>query len=82
MYRDLLKRCPIDARVYVVPLPARIRSFVCEKDDCITICINEALSEDARLKAYRHELYHLEHDDLHSELPTGLLEIRAHKMTE
>ena len=77
--QSLSKRCPIDARVYVVPLPPRIRSFVCEKDNYITICINESLSDEARLRAYEHELYHLAHDDLHSDLPTGLIEIRAHK---
>ena len=82
MSRNSLKRCPTDARVYLVPLPPRIRSFVCEKDNYITICINESLSPDARRRAYEHELYHLEHDDLHSDLPTGLIEIKAHKATD
>jgi hypothetical protein len=52
---------------------------MCEKDNYITICINEALSDDAKRRAYEHELWHLEHDDLYSDLPTGLIEIRAHK---
>lgn len=77
--QSLSKRNLTDVRVYVVPLPPRIKSFICERNGYITICINECLSEDARVKAYEHELYHLEHDDLHSDLPTGLLEIRAHK---
>ena len=79
MSQSLLKKCPIDVSVYVVPLPPRIKSFICERNGYVTICINESLSPDARRRAYEHELYHLEHDDLHSDLPTGLIEIRAHK---
>lgn len=69
-------------RVYVIPMPPRIKSFVCDRDGFITICVNECLSREAKIKAYEHELWHLEHDDLHSDLPTGLLEIRAHEMTD
>ena len=77
--RSLSKRNLTDVRVYVVPLPPRIKSFICERNGYVTICINECLSEDARVKAYEHEIYHLEHDDLHSDLSTGLIEIRAHE---
>ena len=80
--RSLSKRNLTDARVYVVPLPPRIKSFICERNGYVTICINECLSEDARVKAYEHEMYHLEHDDLHSDLSTGLIEIRAHEQTK
>lgn len=31
------------------------------------------------MRAYKHEIDHLENDDLHSDLPTGLIEIRAHR---
>ena len=77
--QSLSKRNLTDVRVYVVPLPPRIKSFICERNGYVTICINECLSEDARVKAYEHEMYHLEHDDLHSDLSTGLIEIRAHE---
>ena len=80
--RSLSKRNLTDVRVYVVPLPPRIKSFICERNGYVTICINECLSEDARIKAYEHEMYHLEHDDLHSDLSTGLIEIRAHEQTK
>ena len=80
--QSLSKRNLTDVRVYVVPLPPRIKSFICERNGYVTICINECLSEDARVKAYEHEMYHLEHDDLHSELSTGLIEIRAHEQTK
>ena len=80
--RNLSKRNPTDMRVYVVPLPPRIKSFICERNGYVTICINESLSPDARRRAYEHEMYHLEHDDLHSDLPTGLIEIRAHEMID
>lgn len=77
--RNSLKKCPTNMRVYVIPMPPRVKSFLCLRNDFYTICINECLSPEARQKAYEHELWHLEHDDLHSDLPTDLLEIRAHK---
>ena len=79
LLQNSLKKCPTDTRVYIVPLPPRIKSFLVKRNDFYTICVNECLSPEARMKAYEHELWHLEHDDLHSDLPTGLIEIRAHK---
>lgn len=76
--QTLLRSAQTDVRVYVIPMPPRVKSFLCLRNDFYTICINECLSPEARRKALKHELWHLEHDDLHSDLPTGLLEIRAH----
>ena len=49
------------------------------KDDFYTIIIDESLSPEARMKAYRHELEHIESGDFDSEEDTGIIEIRAHK---
>lgn len=66
-------------RIYCLPIPGRIRSYVVRKDDWFTVVINEALSPDARMRAYRHELDHIERGDFDSEEDTGLIEIRAHE---
>ncbi len=69
-------------RTHVIAMPARIKSFVVRKDDWYTICINECLCQEARLKAYKHELWHIEHEDFDTDKPTGLLEIKAHEMED
>lgn len=73
-----MRECFENIRVYVVPMPSRIRSYVVRKDGFYTICINEAMNDAARLRAYEHEMYHIGNGDFESELSTGLLEIRAH----
>ena len=66
-------------RIYCLPIPGRIRSYVVRKDGWYTVVVNEALSPDARMRAYRHELDHIERGDFDSEEDTGLIEIRAHE---
>lgn len=66
-------------RIYCLPIPGRIRSYVVRKDDFYTIIIDESLSPSARMKAYRHELEHIENGDFDSDESTGIIEIRAHK---
>lgn len=80
MLQNSLKRCPDNIRTYVISMPSRIRSFVVRKDGWYTICINETLCERARLEAYKHEIDHIMRGDFDSDLPTGLIEIRAHEM--
>ena len=66
-------------RIYCLPIHGKIKSYVVRKDDFFTIVINEALSPEARMKAYRHELDHIENDDFDSDESTGMIEIRAHR---
>ena len=66
-------------RIFCLPIPGRIQSYVVRKDDWYTIIINEALSPEARMRAYHHELDHIEHGDFDSEEDTGMIEIRAHR---
>lgn len=79
MSKKLSTGCFEDVNVYIVQLPPRIQSFVVRKDGVYTICISEALSEEARMKAYRHERFHIENGDFDSNLPTSMVEIRAHR---
>lgn len=66
-------------RIYCIPISGRIKSYVVKKDDFYTIVVNEALSQEARIRAYHHELDHIEHGDFDSDESTGMIEIRAHR---
>ena len=77
MSQDLLKNFQIN--IYCLPIPSKIKSFVVRKDDWYTIIINDSLSPEARMKAYHHELDHIERGDFDSEEDTGMIEIRAHR---
>ena len=77
MSQNLLRNYQINIRI--MPLPGKIQSFVVYKDDFYTIVVNECLNQNARMRAYRHELDHIENGDFESDLPTGMIEIRAHK---
>ena len=77
MLQNLSKNFQI--RIYCLPIPGRIRSYVVRKDDFYTIIIDESLSPEARMKAYRHELEHIENGDFDSDESTGIIEIRANK---
>jgi len=77
---NLSKKCQTEnIRTYIISMPPKIQSFVVRKDGFYTICINEALCPEARMKAYRHEVDHITRGDFESDTPTGLLEIRAHR---
>jgi hypothetical protein len=43
-----------------------------------TIVINENLCQAKRIKAYRHEMYHIEHDDFFSGRDVSDIEREAH----
>lgn len=77
MSQNSLRNYQINIRI--LPLPGKIQSFVVYKDDFYTIVVNECLNDAARMKAYRHELDHIENGDFESDLSTGMIEIRAHK---
>lgn len=77
MLQNSLKNYQINIRI--LPLPGKIQSFVVYKDDFYTIVVNECLNQNARMRAYRHELDHIENGDFESDLPTGMIEIRTHK---
>lgn len=52
-----------DVRTVLWPLSGRVKGFTVVMEDFVTIVINEALSPDARLRAYKHEVGHIERGD-------------------
>ena len=60
-------------------LPTTIRGFTRENIDCYVIVINARMSEEMRRKTYRHELKHIENDDLASDKDIGIIETLRHK---
>ena len=65
-------------RVRLEALPAHIRAFCVEKEDWFTIVINADLSPSERLKAFEHEIQHIEKDDFHSFETVDEIERRSH----
>ena len=83
MLQNLLKKCLTDnVRAYRVAMPMSIRSYVVRKDDWYTIIVNESLSPEAQVEACGHEVDHINRGDFDSDEPTGLIEIRAHRLSE
>lgn len=70
-----------DISVSVVPMPVKLRAYTVYTDDHYTIIINDRLSPDGRMRAYKHELFHIMNGDFEGGEPTGLIEIRAHAST-
>lgn len=52
-----------DIRVYVVPLKGKVRGAAVYMDGFFTILINEALSPEARMRTYKHEMEHIQGGD-------------------
>lgn len=64
-------------------MPPKVRSFVRENDvDDYTVVINARLSRETQLRVLRHEVQHLEHDDISSKEAVDRIETYAHKITE
>ena len=68
-----------DINTILYPLPMQVKGFAVLKDSVITIVINENLSPEARLEAYQHEIYHIEHDDFYSDKDINEIENEAHR---
>ena len=67
----------------VTDMPPKVRSFVRENDvDDYTVVINARLSRETQLRVLRHEVHHLEHDDIDKEETADRLEMYAHKVAE
>lgn len=64
--------------VRLLDMPASVGGFIKESPDgFVNIYINARHSWKGQRKAYRHELRHAEHDDLHSTEPLEVIEARA-----
>ena len=64
---------------YITPMPGRIRSYTVRKDEYYTIVVNENLSTEARMAAYKHELDHINRGDFEQKGSADLIEIFAHE---
>ena len=62
----------IEGLDYVVRLldlkTSRVDGCVVNTLDCPTVIINERISRKRQKAALKHELYHLEHDDLYNDV--------------
>ena len=67
-----------DITVYLCPLPMDVHGYTVFKDMKYTIVINENLCQAKRIKTYRHEMYHIEHDDFFSCRDISDIEREAH----
>lgn len=68
-----------DIRTVVCPLPSTIKAYTARVNGYYTIVINESLSEQARYRAYTHEIHHIENDDFFSNESADSIEEKAHK---
>ena len=69
-------------RVVLAQLPARIRSYVVLVDGYYTIVLNDALSPQAKHRACRHEMEHIQNGDFERSCSADLIEIKTHRKIE
>lgn len=68
-----------DIRVYIIEMPARIKSYTVEKDGFYTIIINSILAREQQVKEYDHEYKHIINGDFDKTCSVDMIEIYAHK---
>jgi Zn-dependent peptidase ImmA (M78 family) len=66
----------IDYYVTLHPLPGGIRGFVTKREDIPIIVINDNLSHEEKVKAFVHEITHIERGDLDSSDSVAVIEGR------
>jgi len=69
-------------RVILAQLPARIRSYVVLVDGFYTIVLNDDLSPQAKHRACRHEMEHIQNGDFERSCSADLIEIKTHRKIE
>lgn len=57
-------------------LPCKIKGYVAYKpdEDYYTIVLNSRLSYIQNLQTFEHELLHIQHGDINSDMPVSLIE--------
>lgn len=73
-----LSDLPDDTTVRIIKLPLRVHAMVVRHDCYNTILINEGLSAEGMLRAYRHELLHIKRGDFDSDLTADEIEAIVH----
>lgn len=66
----------IDYYVTLHPLPGGIRGFVTKREDIPVIVINDNLSYEEKVRAFVHEITHIERGDLDKVEPVAFIEGR------
>ena len=67
-----------DIFTYLAPLPSGVREIVAPCADGYTVYLDESLTLEGQMEAYRHALYHIEHEDF-SKDNIQSIELEAHK---
>lgn len=63
----------------LMPLPHRLKGYVCETCGDYTVILNSRLSREQNKETYLHELEHIDCDDLRSLLSADEIEETRHK---
>lgn len=53
--------------IYEEKMPYTVKALVSAHDDEYTICLNQDLSDQAKEEAVKHEMQHIQNNDLHME---------------
>ena len=65
--------------VYTYPLPGGVKAFTVNNgDDTYSVVINDLLDREGKMKAYQHEIEHIERGDFDCEQSADEIESRAH----
>lgn len=69
----------LDVNIQLVDMPGSIKSFVkANVDLSYTIIINSRLSHEMQMKAYAHEIEHINSGDYDKKCSADLIEFYAH----
>lgn len=67
-----------DTKVIYADLPCTVKGMVVRMFDdgeyYDTIVLNSRLNHEQNINTFKHELWHIEHDDFDSDLPVSVLE--------
>lgn len=68
-----------DVNVVLMDMPTNLTSLVrANADDTYTIILNARMSYETRMKAYKHELQHIQNGDCEKRCSADLIEFYAH----
>lgn len=67
-----------EINVMLMYLPMTVGAFTVFKDGIYTVIVNANLSEEARMREYKKEEYHIKKGDFQRRCSADLIEIFAH----
>lgn len=66
-------------RTVLADMPTTISAYTILADDYYTVIINSRLTKERQIKAYTHELRHIQNGDFDRMCSVGLIEFYTHK---